>query len=107
MAQKLKIKRAMLVYQAGLANVFAVETFNLSQYDLTNQYQDRRRLLQADFRACENFARGLAAAGIFVTTAHCNMTGDITNQTWSEDLDEAPFSECFRPVVAMTEGGTK
>jgi hypothetical protein len=90
-----KVRKAVLVYQAGLANVFAVESFNMSDYG-----RGARRLLQADFRACENFARGLASAGALVATAHCNMAGDIAGQHWSEDLDSAPFSDQFSPVFA-------
>ena len=91
--EKLKIKRAVLVYQAGIANVFAVESFNMADYG-----RDARRLLQSDFRTCEAFARGLAAAGVLVASAHCNMAGDIIGQTWSEALDDAPFRENHRPV---------
>lgn len=88
-----KTQRAMLVYQAGFANVFAVESLNLSDFG-----RDARRLLQADFRSCEWFARGLAAAGVTVRTAACNQAGDIINAHWSEELDAQPFSESFRPV---------
>ena len=90
---KLKVERAVLVYQAGIANVFAVEAFNMSDYG-----RDAKRLIQHAFGPCESFARGLAAAGTRVVTAHCNETGDITNRTWSEDLDAAPFSDQFHPV---------
>ena len=88
-----KIKRAMVVYQAGIANVFAVKNFNLANYG-----RDAVRLSQSDFRSCEMFACGLAAAGVVVRTAACNMAGDIKDQPWSDDLDAAPFSESFRPV---------
>lgn len=86
-------RNAVLVYQAGIANVFEVEAFNMADYG-----RDAKRLLQADFRSCEMFARGLAAAGFKVATAHCNQAGDITHAHWSENLDEAPFSDKFRPV---------
>lgn len=89
------VHHAVLVYQAGIANVFAVESFNQSDYG-----RDARRLLQGDFRACENFARGLSAAGVAVTTMHCNQAGDITNAHWSTDLDAAPFSESFHKVFS-------
>jgi hypothetical protein len=26
------------------------------------------------------------------------MAGDITNQTWSENLDDAPFHDQFHPI---------
>ena len=82
------MKYAVLVYQAGIANVFEVESLNLSDYG-----RDARRLLQADFRSCESFSRGLGAAGVCVRSAHCNMAGDIAGSKWSEDLDDAPFSD--------------
>lgn len=91
---KLLVKKAVLVYQAGIANVFEVQAFNVSDYG-----RDAKRLLQADFRTCENFARGLGVAGALVTTMHCNQAGDIVAAKWSDDLDAAPFSEQFRPVV--------
>lgn len=85
--------RYVLVYQAGLANVFRVASFNLSDYG-----RDAERLMQADFRSCEAFARGLAEAGGIVKTAACNRAGDIIRETWTDDLDSQPFSEKFRPV---------
>jgi hypothetical protein len=88
-----KTKYAMLVYQAGIANVFAVTCLNLSDFG-----RDAKRLLQADFRTCESFARGMAASGVTVRTAQCNLAGDIISATWSDDLDSAPFSESFHPV---------
>jgi hypothetical protein len=80
------MKRAMLVYQAGIANVFEVDCFNLNPTGRV-----AKRLKQGDFRGCENFARGLRAAGVIVTTAHCNMPGDVADQLWSDDLSAAPF----------------
>jgi hypothetical protein len=85
--------RAFLVYQAGIANLFEVQAFNLSNYG-----RDAKRILQSDFRTCETFARGLAYAGWKVASAHCNQAGDITEAQWSEDLNSAPFSEKFNPV---------
>ena len=94
-AKQPKVRKAVLVYQAGLANVFAVDCFNMVEYG-----RNARRLMQHAFSPCENFARGLAAAGVLVATAHCNQAGDITNARWSEDLDSAPFSRHFQPVFA-------
>lgn len=90
-----KVEKAVLVYQAGIANVFAVDCFNLCDFG-----REARRLLQDDFRACENFARGLAAAGCLVATLHCNQAGDIASAKWSDALDDAPFHDKFRPVFA-------
>lgn len=86
--------RYSLVYQAGIANVFQVESWNLSPFG-----RDAKRLMQSDFRSCENFARGLAAGGHLVQTFACNEAGDITNSKWSDDLEAQPFSDKFRPVI--------
>jgi hypothetical protein len=88
--------RAVLVYQAGIANVFEVDSFNMADYG-----RDAKRLLQSDFRTCEAFARGMAAAGALVTSAACNMAGDVACQRWTDDLEAAPFSDQFRPVQHM------
>lgn len=89
---KLRFNTAVLVYQAGIANVFSVER-------VTNEDgRNPKRLLQGDFRSCEAFARGLAVAGVDVTTMHCNRAGDIANAEWSENLESAPFSDSFHPV---------
>jgi hypothetical protein len=88
-----RVTRAVLVYQAGVANVFQVESFNMANYG-----RDARRLLQSDFRTCEAFARGLVAAGVKVTSGACNRAGDVADALWSEDLDEQPFSDKFCPV---------
>ena len=90
-----KVLRVMLVYQAGLANVFRVTSFNLADYG-----RDAVRLVQADFRTCENFAHGMGCAGAIVRTAHCNQAGDIAQARWSLALEDAPFSENQRPVKA-------
>lgn len=84
------MKRAMLVYQAGIANVFQVETFRL------DPGRGAKRLLQNDFHTCESFARGLRAAGVQVKVAACNMAGEIIGQEWTYDLEAQPFSDKFR-----------
>ena len=89
----INVKRAFLVYQAGIANVFSVKSFNLGDYG-----RDAVRLIQSDFRECEAFARGLGSAGAKVRSAACNQTGDITHSLWNEDLDSQPFSDSFRPI---------
>lgn len=90
------MRKAFLVYQAGIANVFAVDSFNLADYG-----RNARRLIQGDFRTCESFAAGLKAAGWKVSTVQCNQAGDIAHSHWNEDLSVAPFSEAFRPVYNM------
>lgn len=87
------VEKAVLVYQAGIANVFSVESFNMADYG-----REARRLKQGAFSECENFALGLAAAGIPVASMHCNMAGDVINQKWSDELPEAPFFDKMRPV---------
>jgi hypothetical protein len=89
------IERAMLVYQCGIANVFAVKSFDLN----VATREEPVRLMQSDFRTCEAFARGMSVAGTSVRSAHCNMAGDIALQDWSLDLDDAPFRDQMRPVA--------
>lgn len=81
--------KAALVYQAGIANVFEVDCFNLAGGCM----RLTRRLLQADFRTCEAFARGMAAAGATVLVASCNVAGDCANVKWTAGVDATPFRE--------------
>ncbi len=85
--------KAVLVYQAGIANVFEVDSA-----DTTPGNRNAVRLMQSDFRTCEAFARGMVAAGAQVYSCACNMAGDIVDQQWTDDLESAPFSDKFRPV---------
>lgn len=87
------MKRAVLVYQAGIANVFEVDSFNMSPFG-----RNAKRIEQSTFGQCEQFARGLAHAGWKVASAHCNMAGDIIEREWSTNLEDAPFSDKFHPV---------
>ena len=89
------IERAMLVYQGGISNVFAVKSFALK----AEERDAPVRLMQADFRTCEAFTRGMSVAGAAVRSAHCNMPGDVALHDWSLDLDEAPFREQMHPVA--------
>lgn len=88
--RSLKFSRAVLVYQAGIANVFQVTAFNLSDYG-----RDAKRLYQGDFRTAESIARGLELAGVVVKVAACNEAGDIVRRTWTDDLEAQPFSDKF------------
>ena len=81
-------KRVMLVYQAGIANVFEVSSFNLADYG-----RDAKRVYQGDFYGAVMLCKGLAMAGKIIRTAHCNKAGDIANAKWSEDFNNAPFSD--------------
>ncbi len=84
-----------LVYQAGIANVFLVDAFDLNATGL-----NVGRLLQGSFHECETFVRGMARAGASVRTAHCNQAGDISGAQWFDDLENAPFSDSHCPVKA-------
>jgi hypothetical protein len=94
MAQ-LKVEKAVLVYQGGLANVFSVQSFNMGP-----QGRQAKLLMQHAFDRCEAFARGLVAAGAEVISAQCNQAGNIIDSVWSEDLESAPFSARFSPVFS-------
>lgn len=86
-------RRIVLVYQNGIANVFEVHCFNMAAYG-----REARRLLQADFRTCESFARGMGEAGCLVATAGCAELGDITHSRWTTDLNSLPFCDKLYPV---------
>jgi hypothetical protein len=90
----MKIIKAVVVYQAGIANVFEVENFDAEASGRGNC----RRLLQHAFGPCEWFARGLRSAGTHIASAHCNRAGDITDAKWDFDLTEAVFREAMMPV---------
>src|SRR5262245_53263728 len=82
------VRKAMLVYQAGIANVFEVDAFHLAP-----EGRNARRLMQNDFYTARIYCYGLAAAGATIRTAFCNQAGDITDETWSDDFDTLPFRE--------------
>ena len=92
--------RAFLVYQGGIANVFAVDCHNLAPFG-----RNARRLFQGDFVTARCFARGMGAAGAIVQTAACNQAGDISAATWTEDLEGQPFAEKLLIVKANTRNG--
>lgn len=76
--------KLVLVYQAGVANVFQIQSDGA-----------RKRLLQASFRECEWFMRGAQHAGAEVDVAACNRAGDIANADWTRDLDSQPFHDKY------------
>lgn len=92
-----------LVYQAGIANVFKVDCFNLASFG-----RNAKRLLQSDFRTCEAFARGIIAGNprARLVTLACNMAGDIADRKWTDDLNGAPFSDNFHPVYSKGVAST-
>jgi len=85
------MKKIFLIYQAGIANVFEVDCFNLSEYG-----REAKRLLQTDFKTAEIYCQGREDAGDTVKAAACNMAGDIALQNWTQDFDAQPFRESFR-----------
>lgn len=90
------IKRIALVYQAGIANVFEVETFS-------NEPNGRnaRRLLQHAFTACEWFTRGMLNAGnCEIKIYSCNRAGDIVAAPWVDGLADCPFRDNAAPPIA-------
>jgi hypothetical protein len=74
----------ILVYQAGLANIFQRQSDG-----------SLKRILQASFKECEWFMRGAQHAGANVDVAGCNRAGDIINAAWTRNLESLPFSEQF------------
>ena len=83
---------AVLVYQSGIANVFAVDCLNVADFG-----RNARLLMQRDFWSCEMFARGLAYAGYKVAIASCNQAGNIATSRWTEGLEDCPFRDSARP----------
>lgn len=88
----MNIRNAVVVYQAGIANVF----------DVTEG--KRARVLQSSFDACEWFAAGLIAAGTVVSVSACNRAGDIAALPWVTPLSDAPFNVTARPFVRRLNG---
>jgi hypothetical protein len=62
-----------LVYQCGLCNVFRVEVPQVG----VAQSPKYTRVMQADYRACENYCRGLIEAGKEVAVWHSDVAGDV------------------------------
>ncbi len=89
-------KRFVLVYQAGIANIFEVQCFNAHPFG-----RDAIRVYQGDFRTAEAILRGAQLAGSIVTSMACNMVGDIINQPWTTDLENQPFFTDFNVVAKL------
>ena len=90
------MKRAILVYQGGIANVF----------EIRGRARIRKLIMQHAFGPCEWFCRGLVKAGWNVTSMHCNMAGDISYRPWDANLDNAPFRESMKPVFTRAPRDT-
>lgn len=81
-----------LVYRAGIANVFEEKPYGRGEQIKT----DRNCEMQADFRSCETFCRGLRKMGATVRVAWCNEAGDITDSFWRfSKFELAPFHDYF------------
>lgn len=89
---KLQVRRAFLVYQKEIANVFQVDSYNLNRIGLKHL---TKRLYQGSFDGAVIFVEGLAAAGTGVKTAACGMIGDISGAHWTDDLKNQPFFDDF------------
>lgn len=89
-----KTKRAVLVYQGAVANVFDVWTF--SPWWSTS---DRRtKVMQGTFPECEAFAHKLARTGYKVASMFCDELGDVTRSYWNPNLADAPLFAQMKPV---------
>jgi len=88
-------RRFVLVYQAGIANLFEVECFNMASFG-----RDARRLFQGSFNVAEYLARGiiLGNSDALVFSAYCNKAGDIKDADWETNLPDMPFFANAAPV---------
>jgi hypothetical protein len=82
--------RLVLVYQAGIANLFRVPSFDT--------VEGAERAYEGDFRTAEAMARGAALAGADVRYASCNRAGDIAALEWTRGLADCPFRDKASPV---------
>lgn len=82
-------KTIVLVYQAGIANVFECDEAGVTQQDRGTS----RRILQTDFRTAYWFVRGCGHAGAKVRTMSCNVAGDCARVDWTPGNEGTPFRE--------------
>ena len=96
----------ILVYQAGIANLFRVPNSNvLAGYDrlaLSAAQRalavlDTQRVYQGDYRTAEAMARGMVLCGADVRIASCNRAGDIAGAPWIKGLGDCPFRDAANP----------
>lgn len=85
-----KSRKFMLVYQAGLANVFCVESFTLKP-----EGRNALRILQTDFSSAQVFCHGVTAGGGEIRVAGLNEAGNIADRVWTADRDSLPFRDQF------------
>ena len=87
-----------LVYQGGIANIFAVDS-------LVQSSRNARRVLQHAFSPCEWYARGAIAAGAIVHVYSCNFAGDISTLKWTDGLSDCPFRNDAKPPKEAINAG--
>lgn len=97
--KQLNQRKFVLVYQVGIANIFEVQCFNLSDYG-----REAKRIFQGTFQQAECICLGLGTGGHMIKSVHCNQAGDIICATWSENLEDAPFRHNMIPVDMNTIG---
>jgi hypothetical protein len=92
------MRRAALVYQGGIANVFELRSPRDSNPELApfagDPRGERKRLFQGAFATAHAYASGLKAAGVEVLTFGCNKPGDAALFDWvtPDEFDDLPFS---------------
>lgn len=82
-------RNLVLVYQAGIANVFAVNKAHAS----AAKRETETRVYQGDFRTAEAMIHGAWLAGACVHYAFCNEAGDVARRDWDTAEESAPFRE--------------
>lgn len=89
------MKRYALLYQNGHANVMRFDDDGKPS-----------RVLQADFRTCEDFCMGLLEARCVVRSMHWDYTGDaLTNPTaWAYGKGDAFRRDRTPPYTGHFEG---
>lgn len=92
----------VLVYQAGIANIFRVSSPNPLPY----KDVERARIFQGIFETAEAIFHGihlgsLGSARLFY--GFCNKAGDITKQEWNTTEYQAPFVGSMRPPKAYAK----
>jgi hypothetical protein len=92
-----KVKKAMVVYQGGMANLFEVKCFNLNPFG-----RNAKSIYQGTFDECNKIAFGMELAGAKIKVAGCNMAGDIQDFQWTDNLDDLPFSCSFQYRTTWT-----
>lgn len=77
MPTTIETPKFVLVYQRGIANVFRVDSLNLTPYG-----RQAIRAFQGSYERAEAVALGLKIAGCTVGTCHCDLPGDVVDAKW-------------------------